>query len=158
MPKPADPLALREITAANRAELERLTVSPEQERYVAGVADSLAEAAATPDACPWVRGVYTGDAPVAFVMISDGIPAGFPQYLGPFYLWHLLVDVRWQGRGVGTATLDLVVAYLQTRGARSLLTSVVAGPASPSTFYQRYGFVLTGQVFGDEAVLELPLP
>ena len=84
-------------------------------------------------------------------MISDGIPDGYPEYLGPYYLWRLLIDTSRQGQGFGTAALDLVVAYVRTRShAEKLLTSVVPGPASPMGFYLQYGFSQTGQVFDDE--------
>ena len=56
-------VSLREITDANRAAVESLAVTPGQETYVAGVAESLLEAAATPAACPWYRAVYAGDDP-----------------------------------------------------------------------------------------------
>jgi len=149
---------LREINAANRSQVEQLRVTAEQQNYVAGVADSIVEAAATPAACPWYRAVCVDDSPVGFVMISDNIPEGHPEYLGPYYLWRLLVDVEWQGRGIGSATIDLVVDYLRTRPhAANLLTSVVPGPASPLGFYIRYGFRPTGEIFEGEEVLELPL-
>jgi diamine N-acetyltransferase len=151
-------ISLREITETSRPQVELLAVATDQEAYVAGVAESLAEAAATPAACPWYRGVYLGEEPVGFVMISDGIPEGHPEYLGPYYLWRLLIDARRQGRGYGTAALDLVVEYVRTRpGAHTLLTSVVPGPASPAGFYERYGFSRTGHVFDGEDVLQLPL-
>ena len=97
-------VTLREITTASRTELEALTMTPLQASYVESVAGSLAEAAATPDAAPWCRGVYAGDAPVGFVMISDGIsPENManPDYLGPYCLWRPLVDRAHQGRGHG---------------------------------------------------------
>jgi diamine N-acetyltransferase len=151
-------ISLREVTDTNRPEVERIAVSPDQENYVAGVAESLLEAAATPAACPWYRAIYAGHEPVGFVMISDGIPDGYPRYLGPYYLWRLLIDARWQRRGLGTAALDLVVEYVRTRAnAHTLLTSVVPGPTSPIGFYLRYGFSRTGEVFDGEDVLELPL-
>lgn len=151
-------ISLREITDANRPEVEVLGVTSDQESYVAGIAESLVEAAATPAACPWYRAVYVGRQPVGFVMISDGIPDGYPEYLGPYYLWRLLIDARWQGQGTGTAALDLVVDYVRTRPhAHALLTSVVPGPTSPIGFYLRYGFSRTGQVFAGEDVLELQL-
>jgi diamine N-acetyltransferase len=71
-------VSLREITDANRPAVEALAVTPDQEHYVAGVAESLEEAAATPAACPWYRAVYAGEDPVGFVMLSDGIPDGYP--------------------------------------------------------------------------------
>jgi diamine N-acetyltransferase len=149
---------LREITEANRSQVEALKVSAEQTEYVAGVAESLVEAAQTPDAMPWYRAAYADDVVVGFVMISDGITVDNPDYLGPYYLWRLLVDERFQRRGYGTAILDLVVKHVRSRDdARVLLTSHVVGPNSPVTFYQQYGFRLTGEAHNGEPVLELDL-
>jgi diamine N-acetyltransferase len=154
----AGTVTLREITAANRAAVEALAVAHEQEAHVTGVVESLAEEDATPDACPWCRAVYADETPVGFVMLSDGIPADRTQYLGPYFLWRLLIDARYQGRGFGTAAVDLVVAYVGTRpGAEQLLTSYVPGPAEPLAFYLGYGFEPTGTVDHGEPVLALPL-
>ncbi len=151
-------VSLREITPANRVAVETLTVTAVQAEYVAGVAESLVEAAETPDACPWYRAVYLDEEPVGFVMISDGITVTNPDYLGPYFLWRLLIDQRYQGRGLGGATLALVVEHVRTRtDARVLITSVVQGPASPVGFYLRQGFRTTGQVHQGELVLELDL-
>jgi len=155
---PGPQVSLREITPANHAEIEALTVTAEQAEYVAGVAESLVEAAETPDACPWYRAVYAGDTAVGFVMISDGITVTNPDYLGPYYLWRLLIDRHHQRCGYGAAALGLVVEYLRTRTeARVLLTSVVPGPASPLGFYLGQGFRSTGEVHQGELVLELDL-
>ena len=61
-----------------------------------------------------------------FVMISDNIEEPGEDMLGPYYLWRLLVDAKFQGRGYGAATLDAVVDYLRTRpNADVLWTSCV---------------------------------
>ncbi len=149
---------LREITTANRAAVETLSVSSSQAEYVTGVAESLMEAVETPDACPWFRAVYAGDEPVGFVMISDGITVVNPEYLGPYFLWRLLIDQRYQGLGYGAAALGLVVDYVRTRpDARVLLTSAGQGAESPVRFYERQGFRLTGDVHAGEVVLALDL-
>ena len=151
-------IALREITATNREQVEALSVTPEQSHFVAGVRSSLVEAEETPGACPWFRAVYSGQEPVGFVMISDNIPPARTEYLGPYFLWRLLIDTRWQGRGYGRAALDLVVDYVRSRpGAEKLMSSVGPGQGSPLGFYLKYGFSLTGAVFDGEPVLELPL-
>ena len=158
MTPPHPAVQLREITSENRAAVEALTVSAVQAEYVAGVAESLIEAAETPDACPWYRAVYADDRPVGFVMISDGITVVNPDYLGPYFLWRLLIDQRYQGRGCGSAALGLVVEYVRKRpDAHVLLTSAGQGPESPAGFYQRQGFKLTGEVHGGELVLALEL-
>ena len=149
---------LRKITATNWDDVLSLRVDPAQEKFVDGVADSLAEAASTPYAMPWYRAVYDGETPVGFVMISDNVEPGHEDCLGPYYLWRLLVDARFQGRGFGSAALDEVVAYVRQRpGAEILLTSTTPGEGNPTSFYLRYGFRLTGEVFDGEAVLELDL-
>ena len=151
-------VSLREVTEDNRAAVEALAVTEEQSQYVASVAESLVEAAQLPDAKPWYRAVYADDEPVGFVMISDGITVDNPEYVGPYYLWRLLVDHQFQGRGFGTATLDLVVEHVRKRpDARVLLVSHVVGPTSPVSFYQRYGFRLTGEVHDGEPILEFDL-
>jgi diamine N-acetyltransferase len=151
-------VSLREITEDNRAAVEALAVTEEQSQYVASVAESLVEAAQLPDAKPWYRAVYADDEPVGFVMISDGITVDNPEYVGPYYLWRLLVDHRFQGRGYGTATLDLVVEHVRKRpDARVLLVSHVVGPTSPVTFYKQYGFRLTGEMHDGEPMLEFDL-
>jgi diamine N-acetyltransferase len=152
-------VSLREITDANRSAVEALSVTPQQEQFVAGVRESLIEAAATPDAKPWYRAIYAGETPVGFVMISDNIAPEHPQYLGPHFLWRLLIDARWQRHGYGRAALDLIVEYLATRpGCDRLFSSFIPGDGSPLGFYLQYGFLPTGAVFDDEPVLELLLP
>jgi diamine N-acetyltransferase len=155
-------VSLHEITPENRAAVEALDVDVAQSEYVAGVAQSLREAAEHLDAAPWYRAVYAGGVPVGFVMISDGITVDDPAYLGPYYLWRLLVDRRYQGRGYGAAALALVVDHLRANrpNARVLLTSVAhegRGAASPLGFYLRQGLRPTGQVHEGELVLELAL-
>jgi diamine N-acetyltransferase len=95
-------------------------------------------------------------------MISDGIPQEVldanDDIVGPYYLWRLLIDHRFQGRGYGAATIDAVAAYVRTRpNAEALLTSCRAGEGSPQPFYLHLGFVKTGQVVDGEDVLRLDL-
>jgi diamine N-acetyltransferase len=145
---------LRVITPENRAVVEALRVTPEQELFVAGVAESLVEAAESPDAHPWYRAVYRAETPVGFVMLSDG-DSSFPW---PYFLWRFLIDRRFQGQGYGRAALDAVVAYVRGRpGAEALYTSVGMGEGSPLGFYERYGFRRTGETLQDEVVLRYVL-
>jgi diamine N-acetyltransferase len=153
------PVTIRVITASNRPAVEALRVAPGQEAFVEGVRESLAEAAATPHAKPWYRGIYAGEVPVGFVMLADDVPPGNQYIPWRYYLWRMLIDARFQGHGYGRAALDRVVAYLKTRpGADVLVTSVVEGEGSPMGFYLRYGFRSTEQMFDHERVLRLWLP
>jgi diamine N-acetyltransferase len=151
-------VTLREITDSNRVDVLRLAVTSAQNEFVDGVAESLDEAAATPDAHPWFRAVYADETPVGFIMITDGISADHQLYEWPYYLWRLLIDANHQGRGYGTAALNLVVDYVRGRpGAVELVTSAVPGVGSPTSFYERSGFHATGGLLDGEHVYVLPL-
>ena len=78
----------------------------------------------------------------------------------PQYLWKLLIDHRHQRQGYGTAALDLVADYFRNSGtARVMRTSAGQGEGSPIAFYERYGFLWTGDiVFDDEVLLRVSAP
>ncbi len=149
-------VSLRAISDANREAVEALRVSTAQERFVSGVAESLLEAAEEPGARALYWAIYADETPVGFVMIADEVDS--PEYIA-HYLWKLLIDERYQRRGFGTATLDLIVEYFRGRpGVEVLWTSAGQGDGSPITFYERYGFERTGEiVFDNEVLLRLKL-
>jgi diamine N-acetyltransferase len=100
---------------------------------------------------PRLWSVRDDDRLVGFVMISDNIEDPGDDLVGPYYLWRLLIDADFQGRGYGAATIDAVVAYLRTRpNADVLWTSCGKGEDGPLPFYLHYGFDLVGEVVFDD--------
>jgi diamine N-acetyltransferase len=154
---------LREVVSpADRDSVMGLRLGPGQDRYLDSMADIFAEADAEQRAMPRAWAVHDAEAGslVGFVMISDNIPQPMDEDLvGPYFLWKLLVDERFQGRGYGAATLDAVAGYLATRPVPTSSTPAaptVRGP--PRGFYLRYGFTDTGRIMWGENVLALDLP
>lgn len=150
------------VTDEDRVAALALRTAPGQDRFVASIAQSFDDAISDARACPRMWTVHAGDALVGFAMISDDIPpaalAVEPALIGPYYLWRLLIDERFQRRGYGTATLDRIVAYVRTRPKADILrVSAGQGEGSPIPFYERYGFVATDRVVEDEFVLRLDL-
>lgn len=147
------------VTEADREAVLALQRAPGQERFLGSMSSHFEDAAADPRAKPRMWSVHDGDQLVGFVMISDGIEVLDEDLVGPYFLWRLLVDAKLQRRGYGAATIDAVVAYLRTRpGAYVLWTSCGQGDGSPQPFYERYGFVATGEIKWDEVILRLDLP
>ena len=75
-------IELREVTRDNLRAVLKLSVAPEQEKFVASNAHSIAEAHFDPNA--WFRAIYAGEVPVlllSFVPGDDG-PEGFYNRLG----------------------------------------------------------------------------
>jgi diamine N-acetyltransferase len=152
-------VSLVEITNANREAVLALRVAAEQERFVGGsVLNALADAAEYPHAKPWYRAVYAGDVPVGFVMISWNVEPQPPEIIGPWFLWKLLIDLRHQGHGHGAQVVRQIADMVRAQGATELLTSLVPGDGGPGGFYQKLGFVPTGELDNNgEAILRLAL-
>jgi len=149
-------IELREVTPQVREELRSVRLGAGQDQFVASIEKSFQDAAETPEANPWFRGVYLGGEPVGFVMISWNVE---PQegIHGPWYLWRLLVDERQQGRGIGREIVETIVEIIRAEGGEDLLTSYVDEPGGPAGFYASLGFVPTGEIDEDEVMTRLVL-
>jgi diamine N-acetyltransferase len=74
-------------------------------------------------------------------------------------LWKLLIDERFQGRGYGAAVVRQIAELVRAEGATELLTSCVPEDGGPAGFYQRLGFVPTGELDDHrEVIMRLGLP
>jgi len=140
------------VTPENVGDACRLRIRPEQERYVAPVAFSLAEAYADPEHA-WPRLVYDEDRLVAFVM--GGFLAGDPFIHST--LWRINVAADAQRAGYGRFAIRAVAEEAVRRGRTDLAVGYAKGEASPEAFYLRLGFVPNGRQVGEffEAVAPL---
>ena len=144
-------VSLREVTKENLREVLRLKVAPDQDRFVAPNAVSIAQAYFDRDVA-WFRAIYADETPVGFVMLHD--EPGARKY----YLWRFMIDHRYQKLGYGAKALEQVIDYVRHRpGALELLTSIVPGEGSPGGFYETLGFRYTGDLDEGEQVMRLPL-
>jgi diamine N-acetyltransferase len=153
---------LRDIVTEDDEEaVMGLRRGPGQERYLGRMISHFEDAIADAKACPRMWSVHdaaTGQL-VGFVMISDNIPAetlaADDDIVGPYFLWRLLIDHRFQGCGYGRATIDAVVEFLRMNrpNFEVLLTSCAAGVGSPQPFYLQHGFEKTGEVKWGEELL-----
>jgi diamine N-acetyltransferase len=74
-------------------------------------------------------------------------------------LWKLLIDQRHQGRGYGAEAVWQVAGLVRAEGATELLNSYVPQDGGPAAFYERLGFVPTGQLdMNGEVIVRLVLP
>jgi diamine N-acetyltransferase len=144
---------LEPITEDNLKAVFDLQVGPGQDAFVAPNPWSLAQALAEHDIA-WPRAVVDGDEVVGFLMLEidpheeDG---------RPFWLWRMMIAADRQRRGYGTAAIALACHEVRSRGGTELYTSWVPGEGSPGPFYERLGFVPTGEMDEDEIVGRLTL-
>ena len=152
----ATQVTLREITASTVRTITSLAVMPDQRRFVATNAESLAQALFAPEA--WYRAIYVDQEPVGFVMLSDESLRQPPPEKPEVWVWRFMVDARHQHKGIGRAALRLVIEHVRSKGIFSrLLLSYVPEEGSAEHFYLSLGFVPTGQVEEGEVVMALEL-
>jgi diamine N-acetyltransferase len=150
-PSPNATVTLREITRETVRTICDLQVAPHQVGFVAPNAVSIAQAYFDPEIA-WFRAIYADETPVGFLMLEDD--ADNEEYS----LWRFMIDARFQGSGFGRRALELLIAHVKTRpGANALLTSCVPGDGSPCPFYEKMGFVYTGEEYEGELVMRLDL-
>lgn len=148
---------LVEIDSHNARSFEGLRTHKSQERFVASVQASYADAL-FPEVVdgaplvPWLRGIVADGVPAGFVMMAE-VTATNPEP----YLWRFLVDRLHQGRGVGRVALEQVVTHCCDWEADSVRTSWAEGPGSPRRFYEQFGFEPTGELVAGEIEARLDL-
>ncbi|WP_377642381.1 GNAT family N-acetyltransferase [Oryzobacter terrae] len=148
---------LVELGPDNHRAYGALETTPEQRRFVAPMIANYGDAL-YPNLEQGVALV-----PVLFGIEADGEPAGFLMYAATTetvpepYLWRFLVDHRFQGRGIGRAALTLLLDRLRAEGEERVRLSYVDEPGGPRGFYERFGFVPTGEVDDGEVVAVLAL-
>jgi len=149
-PHRSSQVSLRLVTEETVRDICKLSVSEEQQQFVAPNATSIAQAHFSDYA--WFRGVYADDIAVGFVMLDDR-----PQE--PLcFLWRFMIDTRYQGLGFGRRAMQQVMQHIRGRAnTTSFLTSVVQAAGGPQPFYEGLGFVATGEFVDGEAILRLAL-
>lgn len=131
------------ISPDNRAAVLELRVHPAQNRYVGVIADLLADAEACAGCLPLA--ILERRRPVGFVRIEPAARSvvGHDLALPSLGLRAFFIDMRQQGRGLGTRALHAMLAVLAARypHARGVALSVDADNAAALALYQRAGFV-----------------
>ena len=146
-------ITLRPITEDNFLDAFRLKLAPGQEKFVSNPIRSLAQAYVYRDRCrPF--GICADGKMVGYVMVIYDYD--IPEY----DIWHMMVDESMQGRGYGTAALDLVIDYIRTKpfgdSNRVALTCNIDNSVAIK-LYERRGFEPTGVEDEDEIELALTM-
>jgi diamine N-acetyltransferase len=90
---------------------------------------------------------------VGFLMLDD-----WPNEAS-YFLWRFMIDEKYQKFGFDKRALELLIEHVKTRpNATSLGVSCVPDDeGSPCPFYEKLGFVYTGEKDEDELILKLQL-
>lgn len=153
-------IQFKEITNANIWKVCALEPFEAQKDFVAENIQSLAEAYATRNegnnALPLA--VYNDADLIGFVMIGKGTVGNENEselIRENYSLWRLMIDKRYQGRGLGRQTLDAAIDLIRTfpfGEAKKVWLSYEPENARARDMYRKYGFVENGDMCGNEIV------
>ena len=149
-----------EITNKNIWKVCALEPYEEQKDFVAENIQSLAEAYATRNEGNNVLplAVYDDDILIGFVMIGKGTVGNeeeSPLIKENYSLWRLMIDRKYQGRGLGKQTIDAVIALIRTfpfGEAKKLWLSYEPENVRARTIYLKRGFSENREMCGNEIV------
>lgn len=124
------------VTAHNRAAIAALKVDHAQAHFVAGNADSLAEAETDPGASP--RAIMAGDTLVGFLMYDA-------SDRNDVRLYRFMIDAAHQGRGYGRAGLEAFLAEIAALGDARRISICYEPENEPArNLYAKAGFIEEG--------------
>ena len=149
-------ITLKPITGETVRQITDLAVRPDQARFVASNAVSLAQALFRDVA--WYRAIYADEEPVGFVMLADETLQALRHDNPGVCLWRFMIDARHQRRGIGREAMRLIIDHVRSRpDVQRFYTSYVPGDGCPEPFYRSLGFQPNGEKDDGEIVLVYPL-
>ena len=147
-------IELIDLSEDNMKQCFELKVSDDQKQYIASNEDSWKAAKENEKiARPFV--IYCDDEMVGFTMFAFDEDYEDPN--DRYWLWRFMIDERHQGKGYGTAALQVIILYFKDHGADSIRLSTKDTNASALSVYRKAGFRDTGEMNGEEIVLQLDL-
>jgi histidinol dehydrogenase len=155
LPSAPAPFEVRPVGEANVDDLVKLKTTVEQERFVASVAKSIAQAAFRPAGRP--LGLYADGEPVGFLLLWDTRQdPDAAERRDELYVWRLMIDSHHQRQGHGQAAMRWLIGEAKRIGVAQIGLSHV--PDNPvGAFYEKFGFRYTGRVKHGEHEMVLPL-
>lgn len=154
-----DALTLREVTKENWRATLRLTVHPEQQRFISDTvpitAIALAKAYIRPRGLLWL--------PYAFYLQEQII--GFtelafePESSDNYWIFHFFIDVLYQGQGYGKKALLLFLDFIKQQHPTCCAISLTVHPENKRAqhLYAGVGFQPTGGKMEEEPIYRLVL-
>jgi histidinol dehydrogenase len=146
--------SVRPVDRSNAEAVMKLQVAPGQRGFVAPVERSLAQVAYEP--LGRALAMFDGEMPVGMMLLYDARQDA-EEPANQLYVWRLMVDARFQGRGYGKRAMQWIVEEARRGAYAEVGLSHVDKPGHAGRFYEQLGFVYTGEVDGGELKMLLKL-
>ena len=152
-------MTIRDVNNDNWESALKLTVHPDQRRFVSEIfpvaAIALAKAYVRPDGLIWLP----------YIIYADELLVGFVQLVYPpetyafCWMFHFFIDESQQGKGYGKQALDAILLMIKQDHPTCPKIQLTVHPDNPvaQRMYTRAGFQPIGKNRENEPIYELLL-
>lgn len=146
-------ITLRPVDRNNWVACGRISVGDDQHGLVAGNLETIAES--TFELHYHLRAIYHDELVVGMLAYCH---ENDPEDLELYWIFRLIIDSSFQGKGFGSEAMKLAIAEIRARGATRIHTMHQPGNRIASSLYGKLGFEITGERLDDgDIVRELIL-
>lgn len=141
---------LLEVDETNWRECIELKVAEAEKSFVDSNVFAIAEWKFEPENT--IRAIYGHSELVGMLAyyFHDG------RYGNFYWLYHLMIDARHQGKGHGQAAVNLALQEMRELGAREVVTNCAPKNARALFLYKKLGFEDNGTLEGGDIFLRKP--
>ncbi|ERK31831.1 GNAT family N-acetyltransferase [Clostridium intestinale] len=144
-------LSLKKVDESNFIDCFNLKLGHGQDKLVSNPVRSLAQAYVYYNQC------------TPFAIYEDNIIVGYVMVIydydeETYNIWHMMIDEKYQGRGLGTEALKLCIDYIKSKpfGKSNDVILTCKLDNSPAIYiYEKLGFKDTGERDDDEIIMKL---
>lgn len=147
-------IRLADLTEDNIRQCFELKTASSQMQYIASNEDSW-RAAKENEKIARPFAIYCNEKMVGFTMFA--YDEEYKDLNDRYWLWRFMIDEKFQGNGYGTAALQAIIQYFRDHGANNIRLSTKETNAAALSMYRKAGFRDTGEMNGEEIVLQLNL-
>lgn len=147
-------LRLVELSATTIVAVNKLSLKPGQEQFLAPVSYGIAATVTNPKTT-WQRVVLDGPKVVGFV--SANFDPEAPDENFQSVLWRINVSASAQRSGVGRFTIESLIAEARERGMDHVTVMYESGSNGPETFFHTVGFTPVGETDYGEVIARVSL-
>lgn len=147
-------IRLADLTEDNIRQCFELETASSQMQYIASNEDSW-RAAKENEKIARPFAIYCNEKMVGFTMFA--FDEEYEDLNDRYWLWRFMIDEKFQGNGYGTAALQAIIQYFRDHGANNIRLSTKETNTAALSMYRKAGFQDTGEMNGEEIVLQLNL-
>ena len=147
-------IRLADLTEDNIRQCFELKTASSQMQYIASNEDSW-RAAKENEKIARPFAIYCNEKMVGFTMFA--FDEEYEDLNDRYWLWRFMIDEKFQGNGYGTAALQAIIQYFRDHGTNNIRLSAKETNTAALSMYRKAGFRDTGEMNGEEIVLQLNL-